>query len=175
LTDRGPHRLFAAPLALRRGLWLTCALLLLGPTARSAELVQVRVGNHPTFTRVVFEFDAPTGYRLERHSDDEAENTIVVTFDAASPQRTITSRSPGVSSVSVEASQSVALARIVARKSGMAIKEMILADPPRVVLDLMLPVSAVATVAPTVSVPEPEPAEASAPIVLADADASVPG
>lgn len=123
----------------------------------------MRIGNHPTFTRVVFEFDAPAGYRLERRSEGEAENTIVITLDAGSRPRNITSHSPGVSSVSVEAGPGVAVARIVARESGMPIREMILADPPRVVFDLMLPARAVATVAPAASEPEPEFIEDPAP------------
>jgi hypothetical protein len=131
--------------------------------AWSAELVEVRVGNHPTFTRVVFEFDVATGYRVERHAEGEPENVIVVTLDAASRRRNIVSRSPGVASVSVEKGFDGAIARISARKPGLPIKEMILRDPPRVVLDLMLGESAPVVVptesapAPAVVEPEPEP------------------
>jgi hypothetical protein len=116
---------------------LVWTLLAVAP-AWSSEVVQVRVGNHPNFTRVVFEFDAPTGYRVERRAEGEAENAIVVTFDAASPARKIVSRSPGVESVSVEAASDRAVARIVTHQPGLPIKEMILTDPPRVVLDLMI-------------------------------------
>ena len=42
-----------------------CAVLTAAPTP-SARIVQVRVGNHPTFTRVVFELDGRAGYRIER-------------------------------------------------------------------------------------------------------------
>jgi hypothetical protein len=83
--------------ALPRGVLVPClvwALVSVAP-AWSAELVEVRVGNHPTFTRVVFEFDATTGYRIERRAEGEAENVIVVTLDAASRPRNIVSRSPG--------------------------------------------------------------------------------
>jgi outer membrane biosynthesis protein TonB len=138
--------------ALLRGLlaaalvWALCAVA----PAQSAEIVQVRVGNHPTFTRVVFEFDTPTGYRIERHAAGEAENAIVVTLDAASRTRNIASRSRAVESVSVEAEAGRSIARIVTRESGLPIKEMILADPPRVVLDLMFAASQ-----PTVATPEP--------------------
>jgi len=149
-------------------LWRVLSLGLLGvwlvaSPASSAELVQVRVGNHPTFTRVVFEFDAPAGYRLERHAAGEADNVIVVTLGAATRARDIASRSPGVERVTVEAGSDNSVARIVTRKRGLPIKEMILSDPPRVVLDLMLPVVASAHAdeiepAPAVATPQPEPA-----------------
>ena len=43
---------------------------LLGATpSLAANVVQVRVGNHPTFTRVVFQLDAPAGYRVEKAAD----------------------------------------------------------------------------------------------------------
>ena len=60
--------------------------------AWAAQLVQVRVGNHPTFTRVVFEFDAPTGYRVERSAAGEPDNAILVTLQASSRERNIASR-----------------------------------------------------------------------------------
>jgi hypothetical protein len=157
--------------ALRRGVLVPClvwALLSVAP-AWSAELVEVRVGNHPTFTRVVFEFDVATGYRVERHAEGEPDNVIVVTLDAASRPRNIVSRSPGVASVSVEAGFDRAIARISTRKPGMPIKEMILRDPPRIVLDLMLGKSAPAVVpaesapAPSVVEPAPEPRRVAEP------------
>jgi hypothetical protein len=144
--------------AFRPGLLAPClvgALLAMAQAwpAQSAELVEIRVGRHPTFTRVVFEFDAPTGYRVERRAEGEAENTIVVTLDASSRARSISSGSLGVKSVSVEEGLDRAVARIIARKPGLPIKEMILRDPPRVVLDLMI-----AAPAPKVSAPEVAPA-----------------
>jgi len=113
--------------------------LLLGAPAPAAELLQVRVGKHPTFTRVVFELDVASGYRIERHAEGEEANTILVTLDAGSRARNIASTSPGVATVTVDADNDRAIARIVARESGWPIKEMMLADPPRIVLDLMLP------------------------------------
>lgn len=157
--------------ALWRGVLVPCllgALLSVAP-AWSAELVEVRVGNHPTFTRVVFEFDVATGYRIERRAAGEAENVIVVTLDAASRPRNIVSNSPGVASVSVEEGLSRAVARISARKPGLPIKEMILRDPPRIVLDLMLGESAPVVApakppsAPVVVEPEPEPVRIARP------------
>jgi len=169
--DDGRNRLAwvsraSARRALPCGVLVPClvwALVSVAP-AWSAELVQVRVGNHPTFTRVVFEFDAATGYRIERRAEGEAENVIVVTLDAASRPRNIISRSPGVKSVSVEEGFDHAIARVSTRKPGMPIKEMILSDPPRIVLDLML-----GKRAPAVAPPEPAPAVIEPELVSAPA------
>jgi len=145
---------------LRRGVLAPClawAIASVAP-AWSAELVEVRVGNHPTFTRVVFEFDAPTGYRVERRAEGEPENVILVTLDATSRTRHIASHSPGVESVSVEEGFDHAIARITTREPGLPIKEMILRNPPRVVLDLMLGPSAPAEPALAKAVAEAKPA-----------------
>lgn len=44
-------------------------------TAAAAEIIEVRVGRHPTFTRVVFEMDTPAGYRIERRADALGDST----------------------------------------------------------------------------------------------------
>ena len=117
-----------------------CAFaLLFALPAWSGNLVQVRVGNHPTYTRVVFEFDAPSGYRIERRAAGESENTILVTLDAASRARNIVSKSKGVESIDVDGGSGRAVAHITTRQVGLPIREMILTNPPRVVLDLMIP------------------------------------
>ena len=77
--------------------------VLVSGAASAAKVVAIRVGNHPTFTRVVFELDAASGYRVERHAAGEDPNTILVTLDAGSSARDIRSGSPGVASVSVAA------------------------------------------------------------------------
>jgi hypothetical protein len=143
--------------------------LLLAAPAGAGKLVQVRIGNHPGYTRVVFEFDAPTGYRLERRAAGESENTIVVTLQATSRARSIASKSRAVESVTVESVAGEAVARIVTREHGLPIKEMILTDPPRVVLDLMLPSRAKSLAAakpppkPAAAEPPPKPAAAEPP------------
>jgi hypothetical protein len=142
LADRAPHpeRITRRARAgvLRFAACVAFALSFALP-AWSGNLVQVRVGNHPTYTRVVFEFDAPSGYRIERRAAGESEKTILVTLDAASRERNITSKSKGVESINVDATSGRAVAHIMTRHAGLPIREMILTDPPRVVLDLMIP------------------------------------
>ena len=62
--------------------------LLLAAPVRAAQVVAVRVGNHPTFTRVVFELDAPAGYRMERSSEGGVSE-VLVTLEAGSTLRRV--------------------------------------------------------------------------------------
>jgi len=146
--------------------------------AWAGNLVQIRVGNHPTYTRVVFEFDAPSGYRIERRAAGESEKTILVTLDAGSRERNIASKSKGVESINVDAASDRAVAHIMTRHAGLPIREMILMDPPRVVLDLMIP-GAEAEVAKAKSQPvspeaQPEPVSPQADEVVAAQPAPEP-
>ena len=127
-----------------------CAALTAAPTP-SVRVVEVRVGNHPTFTRVVFELDGRSGYRIEKSASE-----LVVTLDAESGVREITTRSPLVAGVSVEAGERGAVARVRLRRATPLVKEMLLANPNRIVLDLMLPEELAAK-------PAPKPAKAPAP------------
>ncbi|HEY8121380.1 MAG TPA: hypothetical protein VII78_08680, partial [Myxococcota bacterium] len=107
---------------------LAC-LLLAGP-ALAANVVQVRVGNHPTFTRVVFELDAPSGYRIVKQADGGAQE-LIVTLAASSTPRSIRSGSPEVSHVAVQQGVRQTEAHIRLRSANAGVKELILNDPPR--------------------------------------------
>ena len=48
--------------------------------AWAAEIVEVRVGRHPEFTRVVFELDRAAGYRIERSDPASDANELVVSL-----------------------------------------------------------------------------------------------
>jgi hypothetical protein len=131
--------------------------------AYSATIVQVRVGPHPEFTRVVFEMDQPSGYRVERQTLPDGSGELVVTIDASSRGRSIRSRSPLVDVVSVEESLGRAVARIRLKSGKLAIREMILTAPPRIVLDVMVPESEGPVAATPAATREP-PTEAPAPV-----------
>ena len=105
--------------------------------ARAADVVAVRVGQHAEFTRIVFELDASSGYRVARTTGADGRATIVVTLDAAAKPQTIRSGSSLVRSVAVDTAAGKATARITLRKSGLPLKEMILSNPPRIVLDVL--------------------------------------
>jgi hypothetical protein len=110
--------------------------LLAATPSLAANVVQVRVGNHPTYTRVVFQLDAPAGYRIEKGADKDV-NELIVTLEAASTPRSVRSGSPEVSLVSVQHGTAATLAHIRLRRGNAGVKELILNDPPRIVIDLM--------------------------------------
>ncbi|MBW2290222.1 MAG: hypothetical protein JRG90_20700, partial [Deltaproteobacteria bacterium] len=129
MADRTPHPDDTARrsrVGVRLFLGCFALALLFALPAWSANLVQVRVGNHPTYTRVVFEFDAPSGYRIERRAAGEPDNTIRVTLDATSRTRNIVSKSKGVESIDVDAGSGRSVAHIRTRHAGIPIREMIL-------------------------------------------------
>ncbi len=148
-------------MTLRRLASLATALAVLavlaGP-AWSARVVEVRVGNHPKFTRVVFELDAPAGYRIERRAAG-GESELVIELSAASAPREVKSRSAMVEGVAIEQSGAQSIARVQLRRSAPRVKELILGGPPRIVLDFMLPDEAVReAAAPAEPKPAAEPA-----------------
>jgi len=102
------------------------------------------VGNHPTFTRLVFEMDSSTGYQVERRAGTDGAEQLIVTLEASTHAREIMSKSVGIESVRVAEGANRAVAQIQLRKSGLQMKEMILSNPPRIVLDFVHSAAAVA-------------------------------
>ncbi len=112
------------------------ASVLLAASSLASNVMQVRVGNHPTFTRVVFELDSPAGYRIVK-GVDQGTHELVVTLEASSSPRSVRSGSPEVGLVSVQEGARATQAHIRLRNANAGVKEMILNDPPRIVIDLM--------------------------------------
>ena len=156
---------------MRRAIWIGLSLLLIAVPAQASRIVQIRVGNHPTFTRLVFEMDAFTGYQMERRTGTDGTEQLIVTLEASTPSREITSKSVGIESVRIAESADQATARIRLRKSGLQMKEMILSNPPRIVLDFVHSAAAVAEMTgdpyakPTPVEPKPEPKPVVAKVV----------
>lgn len=167
------------------------ALLLLGAEAvHAAEVSEVRVGTQDKkHTRIVIELDAAAGYRLSAPQPGAAPE-LVLTLDAASESREVPSKSPLVRKVQVEPSGAGSIVRVQLATADVAVKEMLLANPPRLVFDLAArgPIPkpgaeelAAAADAPSVAEPKetavappvvvPPPA---APVAAAEADASKP-
>ena len=106
--------------------------------ATAAQVREVRVGSHDKYTRVVFELDAPAGYSIQRRSETSGEEpAILVTVNASTKARNIPTKSDLLSAVIVEERLGSAVAEIRLKRSGLRLKEMILANPPRIVLDVM--------------------------------------
>jgi hypothetical protein len=128
----------------RHAAWTALVLLLIAAPAQANRIVQVRVGNHPTFTRLVFEMDAFTGYQVARQMGADGSEQLTVTLEASTRSREITSKSVGIASVNIPESTDQAIAKIQLRKPGLQMKEMILSNPPRIVLDFVHSAAAVA-------------------------------
>ena len=128
------------------------ACLLLAAPSLAANVVHVRVGDHPTFTRVVFELDAPAGYRIEKAADQGTQE-LIVTLEAASSPHSVRSGSPEVGLVTVQQGANLTLAHIRLRGANAGVKELILSDPPRIVIDLMREPSRIAAAKATVAKP----------------------
>lgn len=156
-----------SPNLLGRAVWrgasalcLMIGLLASASSVLAAEIVEVRVGRHVEFTRVVFELDRAAGYRIERADPTSNVAELIVSLEASSIPRRIHSSKSLIEQVEVEPSGSRAVARIRLTKGGLRLKEMILANPPRIVLDVFSdqPVAANMTAkVPKVSKPIAEP------------------
>jgi uncharacterized coiled-coil protein SlyX len=140
------------------------ALAMLAVPALAARVVDVRVGQHPTFTRIVFELDQMRGYRLERDGDADV---LVVSLDASATPESIAARGM-IDRVVVEQAVGGAVARIYLKGTAAnpRVQEMILGKPPRIVLDVIKSESVAAVTAPKPTrapepslpvVPEPKP------------------
>ena len=154
---------------LRRAIGIGLLLFLIAAPAQANRIVQVRVGNHPTFTRLVFEMDAFAGYQVERRAEADGAEQLTVTLEASTPPREIVSKSVGIESVQITEGVGQAIAQIRLRKSGLQMKEMILSNPPRIVLDFVHSAAAVAELTgdpyakPTPAAPKPAAAKVVAP------------
>ncbi len=155
MASREPVRLNSL---LRSACALVAAAGLLAPSAgTAATLSQVRIGTHEDHTRIVLELDEATSYRLTPPGAGGAQ--LQIQLDANSAARHVASRSPLVKAVRVTPSARGATVFVDLSEGGVGISEMILADPPRIVLDLTpagVPIATRSMPAPT-RAPEPTP------------------
>lgn len=141
------------------------AWLLAASGAGAATVEEVRVGTHDDgHTRIVVELDSMAGYRLQSPTAGGAPE-LIVDLDASSISRDVPSKSRVVKKVHVEPSADGSTVRISLATGDVAVKEMLLANPPRIVLDLKargpIPkstdVAEAAPAEPAKSEPEPTP------------------
>ena len=154
---------------LREGalLALVAGCLLYPGGALAVELIDVRVGQHPEFTRVVFEFDEPTGYQISRSKNKSGETSLLVKLDARSQPAQFSYKSGLVESLDLGRQQSRTSAQLTLREKGFRVKEMTLIDPFRVVIDVLpavssTPVAAAPKTVPKASAKKPAPAKVAA-------------
>lgn len=110
--------------------WLVAAALAAG-TAGAAQLVDVRVGRHPEFVRVVFETDAPTAFVVEPGEPGESRVRIEAGVSGALPLPA----DAGVEVTLEPLPGGATLARI-RTTSPVRVESQVLDRPPRIVFDL---------------------------------------
>ncbi len=149
-------------------------LLLAAVPAYAADTVDVRMGEHPGFGRVVFEFAAPTPFRMERDGD-----AVTLHFDGAAGVPTLAGSTRNIAGVAGGAATAT-----VSVSSGAKVRTMRLGN--RVVLDVLDPASekppAPARPTPRAAVParaaaqQPKPAASvpAAPAAASETAASAP-
>jgi hypothetical protein len=123
---------------------IALAAVALSAPALAAEIVDLRIGNHATYTRVVFELDAASGYSVERRLAEDGVAQLLVTVDATSAPRSVDSRSVMVERVAVQEGVESSVAHIRLKHKPSRLKEMILSNPPRLVFDFVFPESMIA-------------------------------
>jgi hypothetical protein len=117
---------------------LAFALLAAAAPAFAAQVTDVRVGQHPGFSRVVFELDSATGYKVERQVGAGGTSELIVSLAASAKPEVLRGRLDYIESVEVKpVGTRSATVRIRLKRGELKLKEMILAGPPRIVLDVL--------------------------------------
>ncbi len=172
MERREPGRLANAPGHGRLLLWTlgyalaAFALLSMHGEAFAARLVDVRVGEHKGYTRVVLELDSLAAYQVSEPREG-ADTVMKVELDALGDARSLTPSHPVVKAVLVEPSGAATAIHVKLEKAEVQINEMILLSPPRLVFDIRDPAAVtaakkapVAAVSKTASAPTAAPREA---------------
>lgn len=148
---------------------------LMASPAWAARVVDVRVGQHAGYSRLVFELDMPAGYKVERHSPAAGVNELVVSLDAGAESRTVRRKLDFIESVKIESESSRrSTVRVRLKGEDLKLKEMILANPPRIVLDVLNERAVAQARAGAKRKPQPELRAKDAPKKVAKAPAPSP-
>ena len=131
---------------------------ILAAPAWAGRVVDIRVGQHAGYSRIVFELDSQVGYKVERHSPKEGVNELVISLDAVAKRQTLTHKLQFIERIDVEPQGDRSMVHVRLKGSDLRLKEMILAKPPRLVFDVLseVPVAA-AKSKPSATVPSTPP------------------
>jgi hypothetical protein len=151
---------------MRRMALIFCAALLLvaSPVWAAAKIVNVRVGHHPEYDRIVFDLDGWAAYQVHSISGNE----IVLRVLAGAEPTQINTEKGLVRSVQVTPSGERSEVRIRLRTADVRVKDSTLQSPARIVIDVRKSATATAKAAPKPKVaqktPAPAPAVKKAPV-----------
>lgn len=141
---------------MRRMVFVLCAALLLvaSQSLAAAKIVNVRVGHHPEYDRIVFDLDGWAAYQVHSISGNE----IIVRVLAGSEPTQINTEKGLVRSVEVTPNGQRSEVRIRLRTADVRVKDSTLQSPARIVIDVRKAGKTAAT--PT---PKPTPKPKAAP------------
>lgn len=148
------------------GVWLAPA-----PAFAAGRIVDVRVGRHDEFTRIVFELDGATAHRVEQPPGGQE---LIVRLGAGSPPREILTNSDVVQAVRLEPKGGETIAHLVLRSSRVRVSELTLESPPRLVIDVRPGEPAAPPAVALTLAPKPLPAPPPAPPPIAKPAPSLP-
>ena len=104
-------------------------------SSSAADIADLRVGDHADYTRVVLELSEAAGYRLVVPQEGGPAE-IVMQVNAAGRARLLATKSSLVREVSIDPAERGSTVRIGLSTTAVKISEMILSQPPRIVLDV---------------------------------------
>ena len=107
--------------------------------AFAVHVVDVRVGQHKGYTRLVFELDEPTGYRIARVGKNPGSSEFNISLDAITQPSRFSFRDGWIEKLDVQAVDDQVAASVALRKPGLRLREMTLDKPFRVVIDVLAP------------------------------------
>ncbi|MFP6579494.1 MAG: hypothetical protein VCC02_06780 [Myxococcota bacterium] len=120
------------------GLALWLVVVLHAGVAGAVEVVDVRIGEHAKFTRLVFELDAPAAYRITR-TQAAGGKELRIAFQAQAQPSKFFFKAGRVESLDVRAKADTALVIVGLRDEQARFSEMTLTKPYRVVIDVLSP------------------------------------
>ena len=144
MSKPNPRRIPSDPRSRTRRIaqLLVLPLVVLGlfpVSAFAVHVVDVRVGQHEKYTRLVFELDEPTGYRITRAGKAPRSSELEISLDAMTQPGRFSFPQGWIEKLDVRAVDDRLAASVALRKSGLRLREMTLDQPFRVVIDVLAP------------------------------------
>jgi hypothetical protein len=170
--DPAPARVRALLIGVTAAVLATCVA---PAPAGAAALLDVRIGKHEGYTRIVLDLDEGVKHQLDR-IETERGSVFLLKLNATSARRVIAPDAPMVSVVRIEPRDGETIVRVAATSTNVDVNVFPLRDPNRLVVDLRSGKTATPTTAaatkpttaaakpapptpkPTTAAPEPTPA-----------------
>jgi N-acetylmuramoyl-L-alanine amidase len=141
-----------------------------GQSAASGTLKEVRIGHHPTYTRIVFDLDRPAAYEW-RHQEgsNEFSLTLLDMSPASGVPSIVSDRHPHIAAVALSRPTPTATRAVITVKTVLTPHLFMLDHPDRVVVDLFTSTTASREPAPAAPSTTPSTTNAPSPTDLTNA------